>query len=129
MKRRLLLAGLGTGTITLVAGCTGFPSSTASPNHLVSISNQREMSHDIFVELEIDGEEHEYGPETVVSGSGWDVETIDSTGTLTIQVSVDDELVWDDTHEIPTPGENRNSYATVRLESDGEVNAFVDVED
>ena len=129
MERRSLLAGLGTGTITHVAGCTDFLSSTASPNHLVSISNQRETSHDVFVEIQIDGEEDEYGPETVVSGSDWDVETIDSTGTLTVRVYVDEELVWDDTHEIPTPGENRNSYAIVRLETDGEVNAFVEVED
>ena len=129
MERRLLLAGLGMGTITLVAGCADSPSSTASPNHLVSISNRRETSHDVFVELQIDGEEHEYGPEKVVSGSDWDVETIDSTGTLTVQVYVDEELVWDDTHDIPTPGENRNSYVIVWLESDGEVNAFVEVED
>ncbi|APX98428.1 hypothetical protein [Natronorubrum daqingense] len=83
----------------------------------------------MVVELEITGDEREYGPKTVVANSQWDVEQITSTGELTLQVSVDDESVLDDTHDVPTPGENRTSYAAVRLESDGEVTAFVEEED
>ncbi|MFP8952251.1 hypothetical protein ACLI4Z_04640 [Natrialbaceae archaeon A-arb3/5] len=129
MQRRPLLAGLGTGMGTLVAGCSAIPSATASPTHLVQVANSRETSHDVLVELERDGEEREHGPKTVTPSTTWDVEQIESTGTVTVRVYVDDALVWDDTHEIPTPGENRSSYAVVRLEPDGEVRAFVEAED
>ena len=128
MERRVLLAGLGTLASTLVAGCTAFRSSTSSPSHRIRILNQRQTSHDILVELKIDGEEREYGPETVEAGNDWSVATIESLGSLTVRATVDEELVWEDTHDVPTT-ETGASRVIVQLSSGGDVDGFVEVDD
>lgn len=122
--RRQLLGLLGAG---LSAGCVtggsddGANNSPDSPNHVVRIGNARETSHEAFVELEWNGESSEYGPETVEPDESWEVTRIETEGTLTVRFSVDDELVWTDTHEVPTPTEGDQSRVVVDLLPDGDV--------
>jgi len=125
MNRRTFLTGTGTGSIALVAGCTGILSDSDTPDHLVQIANRRETDHEVFVEVEFQGDETEYGPQTIESGENWEVKRFDSEGELTVRFYVDDELVWDDTHEIPTPSGGRRSFAQVELLPDDEVRAQV----
>jgi len=129
MNRRIFLAGSGTGTIALVAGCTGLLSNSDTPDHLVQIANGRETDHEVLVEVEFEGEETEYGPQTIKPSENWEVSHLDSEGELTVRFYVDDKLIWDDTHEIPTLDGNRRSFAQVELLPDDEVRALVKQED
>lgn len=129
MYRRKYLGGLGAGTTALVAGCSGVLSDSNTPDHLVTIANSRETPNDVFVEMDFDGEETEYGPRTIETGDIWDVRHIESTGELTVRFYVDDELIWDDTHEIPTPGGDRGSVTQVALLPNDEVRTEVTQED
>ncbi|OVE82849.1 hypothetical protein B2G88_18875 [Natronolimnobius baerhuensis] len=75
--------------------------------------------------MEFGGEETEYGPQTIGPSENWEVRRFDSEGELTIRVYVDEELIWDDTHEIPTPSGDRRSFAQVELLPDDEVRTLV----
>lgn len=129
MDRRTLLLGVGSGTTALVSSCSRLVDRTATPDHLVQIANGRETAHDAFVELDFEGETDEYGPRTIEPGASWTVRRVESRGELTVRVFVDEKLVWSDTHEIPTPGRDRRSFAQVELLPDGDVLARVKRED
>ena len=113
MYRRTLLAGAGIGGTALLAGCSD--PIRGSTDHLVQIVNLRETAHDVFVETDFEGETSEYGPKTIEPNGNWKVRRVESRGELTVRVHVDDTLIWDDTHEIPTPSGDRRSFAQVEL--------------
>lgn len=135
MKRRTLLAGTGTGASTLVAGCSRFngvstlTDGSNSPNHLVQITNYRDTAQKAFVECGLENEISEYGPESVELDETWQVTRVENQGTFTVRFYVNDELVWEDTHEVPTPNERRSSSAHVELLPDDETRTQVMVED
>lgn len=129
MNRRKCLAGLGAGASVLVVGCSGLLSDSDTPDHFVQIANGRETDQEVVVETEFEGEETEYGPQTIEPSDKWEVSRFRSHGELTVRVYVNAELVWDDTHEIPTPGGDRRSFAQVELLPDDKVRARVKQED
>ena len=112
----------------MFAGCSGFGGPFAEsdePTHLVQVGNGRERAHDVRVDVEFEGERDEYGPRTVEAGENWEVRRIERRGTLTVWVHVDGELVWEDTHEVPTPGAGRKSFTQLELLPDGETRTEV----
>ncbi|MHC3436567.1 hypothetical protein ACYJ1Y_00370 [Natrialbaceae archaeon A-gly3] len=132
MNRRTILGTVGSGTALLLAGCSGFANpfvESDGPTHLVQVGNGRDTAHDVRVDLTFDGESDEYGPRTVEPGENWEVRRIEHQVTLTVRVHVDDELVWEDTHEVPTPGAGRKSFTQLELLPDDEVRTEVIQED
>ena len=128
MNRRTALGAVGSSTALLCAGCSGFANPFAEsdgPTHLVQIGNGRERAHDVWVDLEFDGERDEHGPRTVEPSENWEVTRLERQVTLTVEVHVDDELVWADTHEVPTPGAGRKSFTQIELLPDDDVRTEV----
>ena len=91
----------------------------------VQVGNRRERTHDVRVDLEVDGESDEFGPRTLEAGENWEVKRIERQGSLTVWVDVDGELVWEDSHEVPTPGAGRKSFTQLELLPDEEVRTEV----
>jgi len=130
MNRRSMLAAAGAVVTTFTAGCSGGVPGIVSPtpSHYISVGNRRETSQEVFVELTLNEIEHEYGPRTVAPETTWDVTRIESRGRLTVRVSVNGELVWDESHEVPTSRDGV-SVAELVLEPDDDIYTAVWSED
>ncbi|ELY89488.1 hypothetical protein C483_13208 [Natrialba hulunbeirensis JCM 10989] len=119
MKRRSVLAAAGAGTTALLAGCSSL---RATPDHRIHISSQRPTPQVVRIETSFDGTEREYGPHRFDRESDeWVPTRFETEGTLTVRAYVDDELVWDDTHEIPVLRGDRESAAVITLMRNGDL--------
>ena len=110
MDRRYLIAGAA-GGVTAAVGATiaavklGYvrriPVIGPEPDHLIEVRNEREQSHEVTVEYDIDGTGLCHGPWRIKPGEIWGVRSVRDLGTLSLTVTVDGEEELEDSHEVP----------------------------
>lgn len=85
--------------------------------------------HEVSVETAFDGEVETHGPRSVGFQDHWEVAEFTEPGELSVTFSVDGEVAWKDTHELPRLSGDRQSITLFELQPDGEILTRVKVED
>lgn len=128
MNRRQFAAFVGTSTVAGIGGGYFFRdwltslNNTTTVNHSIRVWNDRETPQEVTVRWSFDGEQHESGPQVVEPSTRWQITRFTSRSELSVEFHIEDEQVWEDTHEVPKAhGTNGESWVGITLQPTEEI--------